>query len=644
MGLSKAQETAVFHNQGAMLVLAGPGSGKTTVITHRVLHLVKEVKVPPSHILVISFTRASALEMKERFLKLADMEFTLATFGTFHSVFLTILKQSYKNRKFSIITEQEKRNILTRCIKEVLPPEELTEESTDLFLQEISLKKNSLDETGQESLSFCSAEQFAVVYSAYQSILKRNNMLDFDDILLECYNLLTAYPDILTFWQNYFTYILIDEFQDINPIQFEIIRLLTLPENNLFVVGDDDQAIYGFRGASPGIMLHFQDFYPDSILHLLDTNYRCAPEIVTSSLKLISENKERYEKDIKPGRVENVPETKASEQKVTEKEQRKESAPTGENEDTTLARIEENCFETQKEEFIFLAEKMINLHNNIMVNYKDMAILFRKQSGLELLFFILKKNKIPYNLKGSLPSLYDHFITKDLIAYFRLAYGGGSRADFLQIMEKPSQGFYRSDLKPEWNPENLVSNFYEMGGGRKSKLELFLNKLSFLKKLPFHHTFAYIKNAFSYEKFLKTQAEKNKVDLSDYLSTFTELSEIGKECETYENWLDYLEEDKKNVKNETEGISLLTFHGSKGLEFKEVFIIDVNEEITPHKKALTDEEIEEERRMFYVAMTRAKEHLYLCYTEHYYNKKLAPSRFLSEYREEESPLKGEKRR
>lgn len=636
MGLSKAQETAVFHNQGAMLVLAGPGSGKTTVITHRVLHLVKEVKVPPSHILVISFTRASALEMKERFLKLADMEFTLATFGTFHSVFLTILKQSYKNRNFSIITEQEKKNILIRCIKEALPPEALTEESTDLFLQEISLKKNSLEQTGQESLSFCSAEQFATVYSSYQSVLKRNNMLDFDDILLECYNLLTAYPDILAFWQNYFTYILIDEFQDINPIQFEIIRLLALPQNNLFVVGDDDQAIYGFRGASPRIMLHFQDYYPESILHLLDTNYRCAPEIVISSLKLISENKERYEKDIKPGRVEDVPETKVPEQKgamqkESIQEQRKETCSIEKSGNDALVRIMENCFETQKEEFSFLAKTINNLHNN-MVNYKDMAILFRKQSGLELLFFTLKKNKIPYNLKGSLPSLYDHFITKDLIAYFRLAYGEGSRADFLQIMEKPSQGFYRSELKPEWDSHNLASNFYEMEGGRKSNLELFLNKLSFLKKLPFYQAFAYIKNAFSYEKFLKAQAEKNKVDLSDYLSTFTELSKIGKECETYENWLDYLEEEQKNVKNETEGISLLTFHGSKGLEFKEVFIIDVNEEITPHKKALTDEEIEEERRMFYVAMTRAKEHLYLCYTEHYYNKKLAPSRFLSEYK------------
>ncbi len=612
MGLSKAQETAVFHTQGPMLVLAGPGSGKTTVITHRVLHLVQEEGVVPSHILVISFTRASALEMKERFLKLAGISFTPATFGTFHSVFFTILKQSYKNRKFSIISEQEKRNILTRYIKEALSPEDISEDCTDLFLQEISLRKNRTEtiEESAENPAFCSKEQFDTVFSAYQTTLKKNGLLDFDDILLECYQLLTAYPDILAFWQTYFTYILIDEFQDINPIQFEIIRLLALPENNLFVVGDDDQAIYGFRGASPGIMLHFQDYYPDSILHLLDTNYRCSPEIVASSLKLISKNKERYEKDIKAGRTTET--------------------------DDHAARVTEYSFETQKEEFSFLADSLIDLHKNFMVNYKDMSILFRTQSGLELLFYTLKKNKIPYNVKGSLPSLYDHFITKDLIAYFRLSCGKGSRADFLNIMDKPSQGFFRSDLKPEWNPKSLLSNFYEMELSRKAKLESFLKKLEFLKRLPFTQTFSYIKNAFSYEKYLKAQAEKNNIDVAEYLATFSQLLALAKEAETYENWLEYLTEDKKKEKNETEGVALLTFHGSKGLEFKEVFIIDANEEITPHKKALTDEETEEERRMFYVAMTRAKEHLYLCYTEHYYNKKLAPSRFLSEYRDETS--------
>lgn len=596
-----------------MLVLAGPGSGKTTVITHRVLHLVQKEKAEPSRILVISFTRASALEMKERFLKLAGISFTPAAFGTFHSVFFTILKQSYKNRKFSIISEQEKRNILVRLIKQTLPPEEISEDSTDLFLQEISLRKNSTDtakeaeEEEHNSPAFCSKEQFDAVFSSYQENLKRNGLLDFDDILLECYRLLTTNPDILAFWQNYFTYILIDEFQDINPIQFEIIRLLALPENNLFVVGDDDQAIYGFRGASPEIMLHFKDYYPDSILHLLDTNYRCAPEIVTASLNLISKNKNRYEKDIKAGQF-----------------------------TSAMDIITENCFETQKEEFSFLARSINNLHNNFMVNYKDIAILFRAQSGLELLFYTLKKNKIPYNLKGSRTSLSEHFITKDLTAYFRLSSGLGSRMDFLRIMDRPAQGFFRSDLKPEWNPENLPFNFYEMEGSRKIKLETFLKKLEFLKRLPFSQAFSYLKNAFCYERFLKTEAEKNKIDCKEYISIFSELAELGKEAETYENWLEYLMDERENTKNETEGISLLTFHGSKGLEFKEVFIIDVNEEITPHKKALTDEDAEEERRMFYVAVTRAKEHLYLCYTEHYYNKKLAPSRFLSEYKEEYS--------
>lgn len=611
MALSKAQETAVFHNTGPMLVLAGPGSGKTTVITHRINHLVGSVGVTANHILVISFTKASAIEMKERFLRLSQTEYTLVNFGTFHSVFFNILKQSYKNKKFSIISETEKRQILTRLIHEKMNPDEVEEESLDLILQEISIRKNSLPNTKFSPTMFCEETVFQDVFTCYQKVLKKNNYLDFDDILQDCYTLLIDYPDILSFWQKYFTYILIDEFQDINPIQFEIIRLLALPENNLFVVGDDDQAIYGFRGASPEIMLNFKSYYPDAILHLLDTNYRCHPKIVEASLKLIAHNKERYDKDIKSGRTD-MPEN-------------------GENRPI----VSESKTETQNEEFEFLIQSVICLHNSFTVNFSDIAFLFRKQSSLDGLLYLLKKHKIPFQCKNSNETLLNNFITKDLISYFKLAYKKGSRADFLLVMQKSKCDLYRSDLKTKWNEEDFKANFYILENMREQKLIEFSEKLEFLGNLPFEQGFTFIRKAFRYDKFLEEYAKKNNTEITEYQQTLQVLSNIAREAGDFNDWLEYLQGMESNDKDKEEnGITLMTFHGSKGLEFKEVFLLDVNEEITPHKKALTDEEIQEERRMFYVAMTRAKEHLHLCYTEHYFNKKLTPSRFLSEYKEE----------
>ncbi len=612
MSLSKAQENAVSHNLGPMLVLAGPGSGKTTVITHRVRNLVECCGIEPSKILVISFTKASAVEMKERFLKLMNVPHTLASFGTFHSIFLTILKQSFPNGNFHIIAEKEKQRLLQRLIKVHIKEEDQKEGLSDSFLKEISFRKNQPPDKDFSPVSFCSEEDFQTIFQSYQTFLKKEGQLDFDDILKDCYQLLKDHPQILAFWQNHFSHILIDEFQDINPIQFETIRLLAAPKNNLFVVGDDDQAIYGFRGASPEIMLHFSDYFPDSKQILLDTNYRCHPEIVHASLKLISHNKERYEKDIKS------------------------------RTDVELSEKSENCsqiffhtFETQQEEFAFLTEHAQQTMENGMT-YEDMAILFRQQSAVEPLLFLLRREGIPFTLKGASPKLLDHWITKDLLAYFSLAYGEGSRQHFLQILEKPPQGIYRSDLKPEWNSGNFLSNFYEMDGERKRKLELFARKLDFLSSMPFPLAFSYVKKAFGYEACLKNYAKSREMELSDLLSVIDTLEAVGREAETFDGWLEFLEENPNGGQEEKEkGIALMTFHGSKGLEFKQVYLIDTNEGITPHQKALTEQEIEEERRMFYVAVTRAKEKLILCHANRYYNKKLAPSRFLAELKGEQ---------
>lgn len=600
MSFSESQENAISHNLGPMLVLAGPGSGKTTVITHRVQRLIEHWHVDPSKILVISFTRASAVEMKERFLKLMGRPHTLASFGTFHSVFLTILKQSYPNRKFHIISENEKRRLLSRFIKDQIKNQDNREDLIDQFLKEISLRKNQI-QPFESPPAFCSKEAFQTVSQNYETFLKKENQLDFDDILQSCYRLLHDNPSILSFWQSHFSHILIDEFQDINSVQFETIRLLAAPKNNLFVVGDDDQAIYGFRGASPDIMLHFSDYYPETGQILLDTNYRCHPEIVAASCNLISHNKERYDKAIKAAAVQN------SEQAISF-----------------------HSFESQREEFSYLAASLRQTYKSGQP-YSDSAVLFRQQSAVEPLLLLLRRENIPFQLKDAVPNIFDHWIAKDILAYLSLAYGKGEKSALLQIMEKPAKGIFRSDLKADWNCGDFLSNFYEMDHKRQEQLKSFHQKLTFLSTLPFPLSFPYIRKALGYEGYLQKYAKSHDIDFSDFLPILNTLEETGRTAETFSNWLEWIEESREEKKTPAkEGVCLMTFHGSKGLEFKNVYLIDVNEGITPHQKAISEQAAEEERRMFYVAVTRAKEKLAICFTNQYFNRKLTPSRFISE--------------
>lgn len=625
MSFSKSQENAISHNLGPMLVLAGPGSGKTTVITHRVQRLIEHWHVDPSKILVISFTRASAVEMKERFLKLMGVPHTLAAFGTFHSVFLTILKQSYPNRKFHIISEKEKRRILSRLIKDRIQEQdsrEDREELTDRFLKEISLRKNQV-QPSKAPPDFCSEEAFQSVLQGYDAVLKKENQLDFDDILQSCYRLLHNNPSVLSFWQSHFSHILIDEFQDINSVQFETIRLLAAPADNLFVVGDDDQAIYGFRGASPEIMLHFSDYYPEAGQILLDTNYRCHPKIVEASLNLISHNKERYEKAIRAAAVQN-PEAPAS--SVQKKKTENELFEKSEN----SSQITFHSFESQREEFSYLAASLRQAYKAGQP-YSESAVLFRQQSAVEPLLLTLRRENIPFSLKDTVPNIFDHWITKDILAYLSLAYQKSSKGALLQILDKPEKSIFRSDLKAEWNCGDFLSNFYEMDKKRQEQLKSFHQKLTFLSTLPFPLSFPYIRKALGYEGYLHKYAKARDLDFSDFLFVLNALEETGRAAETFPGWLELIEESREKKKAPSgEGVCLMTFHGSKGLEFKNVYLLDVNEGITPHQKAVSEQAAEEERRMFYVAVTRAKEKLRICFTNQYFNKKLAPSRFISE--------------
>lgn len=301
MQKNSSQERAVSHDQGPMMLLAGPGSGKTTTITRRVANLIKEYQVTPSSILVVTFTKAAAREMKERFLRLCEKEgmtgpYREVTFGTFHGIFYGILRHAYRLSEKNILGEEKKYDILKEIVYRQRMRIDDEKEFFEGLVQEISIVKNGRMPIEHYYSANCPDDTFRKIYHSYVEACRQSRLLDFDDMLLYCYDLLTNRKDILAGWQSKFRYVLVDEFQDINQLQYDIVKLLAAPQNNLFIVGDDDQSIYAFRGARPEIMLHFPKDFPNAGTELLACNYRSTKAIVEASKKVIGKNKNRYPK------------------------------------------------------------------------------------------------------------------------------------------------------------------------------------------------------------------------------------------------------------------------------------------------------------------------------------------------------------
>lgn len=293
MAFSKAQTQAIMHKDGPMMVLAGPGSGKTTVITHRIQYLTKEYGIDPGDILVITFTRAAAEEMRERYEALTGGG-SRVTFGTFHSIFFRILKLAYRYTADNIVREDQQMQFVRELAQAGgLEPEDENEFAASI-LSEISSVKGERIALEHYYSKNCPDAVFRQLYAGYEEKMRRAGLIDFDDMMVLCLELFTERKDILSAWQRRYRYILIDEFQDINRLQYEIVRMLAKPEDNLFIVGDDDQSIYRFRGAKPEIMLGFERDYPGAGRILLDVNYRSTEEIVAPALRLIGENQKRF--------------------------------------------------------------------------------------------------------------------------------------------------------------------------------------------------------------------------------------------------------------------------------------------------------------------------------------------------------------
>lgn len=615
---NREQEEAITHKGGPLMVLAGPGSGKTLVITYRVKWLIENAGVHPSNILVITFTRAAAEEMKKRFFMFDGMENAPVTFGTFHSIFFMILRYAYRYTAANIIREDVKR----RYIKEMTENMELEIEDENEFLSgiinEISYIKGEMMSLSYYHSNNCSDELFAQIYEGYEKRLREENLIDFDDMLVFCYELLKEREDIRTLWQNKFQHILIDEFQDINKVQYEIIRMLAGKGDHLFIVGDDDQSIYRFRGARPEIMLGFEKDYPEAKKVILNTNYRCSEEIVEGAEHLISHNTKRFPKNMQAARGSKVPITFRN-----------------------LKDAGEECTDILKG-IRFYYKKGIPL--------EDMAVIFRTNTQPRLLVGRLMEYNIPFQMRDVIPNIFDHWIARNILTYIKLAMGNRDRKLFLQVMNRPKRYISRSMIT---EPQVDLKKLKQQTFGKKwlyEKIDKLEMDLYLLRKMEPYAAIQYIRNGIGYEDYMNEYVQFRRMNPDDLEEVLNQIQESAKEYHSFEEWFAYIESYGEELRKQMEagrqqksGVTLTTMHSSKGLEYEVVFVMDINEGVTPHKKAVKEADLEEERRLFYVAVTRAKTYLFLYSVKELYQKDAQISRYIGELRYDKKEFQKGKR-
>ncbi len=593
-----------------MLVLAGPGSGKTHVITKRIENLIQEYKVRPEEILVITFTKYAANEMKMRFRK-NNPNNSLVTFGTFHGIFYGILKWAYGIGSQNILSEEEKYKLITDILGSTEIDESISidmEEEKDFISnigKEISLVKSHGLNIDDYECKECPNHVFHNIFLQYETKRKKYKKIDFDDMILQCYRLFCANREVLEKWQGKFKYILIDEFQDINQMQFDTIKLLAQPENNIFVVGDDDQSIYRFRGAKPEIMLGFQRVYPTTKKVILETNYRSTKSIVAAATKVIQNNMTRYEK-----KVDTI------------------------NEEGQMVHIQE--VKTPLEEATYLLRQIQMLQKQGVQN-EEIAILFRTNLDARVVASTFVEYGVPFHMKEYLPNIYEHFISKNIMTYMRLSLGDVNRRYLLEIMNRPNRYISRDAVEGQDAGFETIRRFYCDKEWMQDRIDQFEWDLKLMKKMTPFAFIEYLRKRVGYNDYLREYAQFRKINVQELFEVLEEIQEQAKNKKTIQEWLDYVNDYTEKLKSQMDtrranknAISLHTMHASKGLEFEHVFIIGGNEGVTPSKKAVLPEEIEEERRMFYVAMTRAKKGLTITYVKEKNGKDMDPSRFVSE--------------
>ena len=603
--LNTAQQKAVCHETGPMLVLAGPGSGKTTVLLCRISRLLERGLAKPQEILALTFSKAAAEEMKSRFENLNGA--SGVSFGTFHSIFFRILRSRYGWNVEQIFQEEERRSILRNSIEAEKWDIPDLEEYISQFFSQLSLMNSELEQPNRFTPVGMPVEEFRKLYRAYEGYKERHEKLDFDDMLTQCYQLLREDAAVREYWQRKYKFILVDEFQDVNQAQFACLQILAEKHQNLMVVGDDDQSIYAFRGARPDFLLHFPTLYPAAKKVTLNTNYRSTERIVNLAERVIGNNEVRFVKNMKG---------------------------IGEAGDKVTFFLAEDA----AKEAAHIAEKIGRLLDE-GVPLTEIAVIYRTNLQGGAFARELYKRGILYDLRDNSGNVYEHWVAKDLLAYLLLAENEESDSALRRILNKPKR-YIGKDLlaEAEAMPYTLLRSFFvcpSLKGWQEENLENLRIDLNQIRKRTPYDALKYIRKVIGYDEYLEEFAAYRRTSAQVLQEIADEIMETAKDCADVRSFREQLERLSLQMKEQSRkkgqkrnGVALMTMHGAKGLEFRAVFLPSLVEGIVPHEKGM--DTVAEERRLFYVAMTRASEKLCLSAILQRYEKERKPSRFLAE--------------
>ena len=595
MSLNHAQAEAVAYDRGPCMVLAGPGSGKTLTIARRIEYLIQKYKVRPEEILVITFTKYAACEMRDRFRKIAGEKGNGVTFGTFHGIYYGILKWAYGSRDFQLLKDVEKLELIRQAMQEIGWEESREAEEEKDRLKELAIEIGNVKNRGMNIEDYhpahIPAERFASLYREYEGQKRKCGRIDFEDMLLLCRELFQKRSDLLKVWQEKFRYILVDEFQDTGTLQAEIIYMVADLRKNVCVVGDDDQSIYGFRGADSSIFKEFSRKYPGSVQIILGTNYRSLPYIIEGADKVIRNNENRI--------VKNMSAYRQGEGKV----HIRQTASYGRQAD--------------------MAVSLINDYVKTGGHLSDIAILYRVKKEASVLVNTLETIGMPFFTRDNVDDIHLGICFYDMLAYYRLSRGVPEQTDLRRIINRPKR-YIRSNLVHNCEfDRNKIYEACTKNASRQDCLrindtinDMFLDFRS-LSRIDNPTQFInYIYDDMGYENDLFEYAEYTGLDSGDIINQSEAMKKEALKFDNMSEWYRYITDREYRVRTDkNEGVYLSTFHGAKGLQWKKVIIISANEQVTPYAYMGKVDDYEEERRLFYVAMTRAEDELDIIYID-----------------------------
>ena len=606
-GLNNKQKEAVLATEGPCLVIAGAGSGKTKVLTHKIAYDIAN-GVKPWNILAITFTNKAANEMKERIEKLIGDDAKDVWMGTYHSICVRILRRyidriGYKS-DFVIFDTSDQRTLVKECLKTLKVDDKLFTDRA--VLSEISNGKNEMLEPKAYSVKYAGdfrKEKIAEIYELYQSKLRENNAIDFDDIINFTIKILTENPDVLEYYTEKFQYILVDEYQDTNKAQFTLVSLFASRYGNITAVGDNDQGIYSFRGADITIILNFERDFPGTKIIKLEQNYRCTGNILKAANAVIKHNENKYEKNLWT-----------------------------ENDEGQIPCI--YCGEDEYDEGRYIVEQINHLRTEEYYKYSDFTVLYRMNAQSRAIEDILMREQIPYKVIGGL-KFYERKEIKDIIAYLRLIHNTADNLSLRRIINEPKRGIGKTSLDKiqEISDKTGISMYEIIKNAQEYELNRvylssrdFINQIEELRNKKDELKISdLIKETLKSTGYTKALEQENSVEAETRIENLEEFLTVAIEFEeqSADNTLaEFLENitlssDIDNLEDQEDSVTLMTLHSAKGLEFPVVFLVGMEEGIFPGYKSIGEpKELEEERRLFYVGITRAKQYLYLTCAKH----------------------------